>query len=81
MLVASSLDIAGKDLARPAAGTVVAIMPRPSGGGNAAYPGHFFTSVRVAATLSNTYGIRNQEWSGHVYVCTGPRQSWAQLWP
>jgi hypothetical protein len=37
--------------------------------------------VRVAATLSNPYGIHNQEWGGHVYVCTGPRESWARLWP
>ena len=40
-----------------------------------------FTSVRVAATLSNPYGIHNRDWGGHVYVCTGPRQPWAQLWP
>lgn len=26
------------------------------------------------------YGIRNQEWAGHVYVCTGPSQPCARLW-
>ena len=41
----------------------------------------FFTSVRVAATLSNPYGLHNQEWGGHVYICTGPHQPWAQIWP
>jgi hypothetical protein len=39
------------------------------------------TSVRVAATLSNPYGVHNQEWGGHVYICTGPRQPSAQIWP
>ena len=45
------------------------------------YLRQFFTHVRVAATLSNPYGIHNQEWGGHVYVCTGLRHPWAQLWP
>jgi hypothetical protein len=34
----------------------------------------------VAATLSNPYGLHNQEWGGHVYICTGPRQPWTQIW-
>jgi len=66
----------------PHATTVVAVAPGPVDvTGYAAYLSRFFTSVRVAATLSNPYGIRNQEWGGHVYVCTGPRQPWARLWP
>jgi Dolichyl-phosphate-mannose-protein mannosyltransferase len=66
----------------PRASTVVAVAPGPMDvTGYAAYLRQFFTSVRVAATLSNPYGIHNQEWGGHVYVCTGPRRSWAQLWP
>jgi hypothetical protein len=66
----------------PHATTVVAVAPGPVDvTGYAAYLSQFFTSVRVAATLSNPYGIHNQEWGGHVYVCTGPRESWAQLWP
>ncbi len=61
---------------------MVAVAPGPVDvTGYAAYLRQFFTSVRVAATLSNPYGIHNQEWGGHVYVCTGPRQPWAQLWP
>src|SRR6266487_596439 len=40
--------------------------------GYTAYLSQFFTSVRVAATLSNPYRIHNRDWGGHVYVCTGP---------
>ncbi len=66
----------------PHASTVVAVMPGPvDGTGNSAYLRQFFTGVRVVATLSNPYGIRNQEWDGHVYLCTGPRRPWGQLWP
>ena len=63
--------------------TVVAVAPGPvdNGTGYGAYLGQFFTSVRVAATLSNPYGVHNQEWGGHVYICTGPRQPWALIWP
>jgi 4-amino-4-deoxy-L-arabinose transferase-like glycosyltransferase len=66
----------------PRASTVVAVMPGPQdGGGDAAYLGQFFTSVRAVATLSNPYGLHNQEWGGHVYLCTGPRRPWGQMWP
>ena len=66
----------------PRATTVLAVMPGPAdGGGDAAYLSQFFTSVRAVATLSNPYGLRNQEWHGHVYLCTGPRRPWGQLWP
>lgn len=65
----------------PDATTVIAVMPGPAdGGANAAYLGQFFTSVRAAATLSNPYGLHNQEWHGHVYLCTGPRHPWGQMW-
>jgi hypothetical protein len=53
---------------------------RPRGGGTA-YLRQFFTSVRAVATLSNPYGIRNQEFGGHVYLCTGPRRPWGKMWP
>jgi len=66
----------------PRATTVVAVMPGPmDGGGDAAYLGTFFTSVKAVATLSNPYGLHNQEWHGHVYLCTGPRRPWGQTWP
>ncbi|HUB42663.1 MAG TPA: glycosyltransferase family 39 protein [Streptosporangiaceae bacterium] len=66
----------------PRATTVVAVMPGPmDGGGDGAYLSEFFTSVRAVATLSNPYGLHNQEWHGHVYLCTGPRYPWGQMWP
>jgi hypothetical protein len=67
----------------PHATTIVAVAPGPAGGGTGygAYLGQFFSSVRVAATLSNPYGLHNQQWGGHVYICTGPRRPWAQIWP
>ena len=67
----------------PHATTIVAVAPGPfdDGTGFGNFLGQFFTSVRVAATLSNPYGIHNQQWGGHVYICTGPRRPWAQIWP
>jgi len=66
----------------PQATTVIAVMPGPKdSGGDAAYLSQFFTSVRAAAALSNPYGLHNQEWHGHVYLCTGPRHPWGQMWP
>lgn len=66
----------------PKATTVVAVLPGPMDLSTPAeYLRQFFGSVRVAATLSNPYGIHNQEWGGHVYVCTKPREPWGQMWP
>ena len=66
----------------PRASTVVAVAPGPLDvTGYGGYLSEFFTHVRVAATLANPYGIRNQEWGGHVYVCTGPREPWGETWP
>jgi hypothetical protein len=67
----------------PHATTIVAVAPGPvdDGTGYGFYLLQFFTHVRVAATLSNPYGLHNQEWGGHVYICTGPLQPWAQIWP
>jgi hypothetical protein len=41
----------------------------------------YFLHVRVAATISNSAGIHNQDWGGHVYVCTGLKHPWATMWP
>ena len=66
----------------PRATTVLAVAPGPVDvTGYAGYLGRFFTRVRTVATLSNPYGLHNQEWGGHVYLCTGPRHPWARLWP
>jgi 4-amino-4-deoxy-L-arabinose transferase-like glycosyltransferase len=62
--------------------TVVAVAPAPQYvPGYAADLRRQFTHVRVAATLSNPYGVHNIEWGGHVYVCTGPRLPWGTMWP
>jgi 4-amino-4-deoxy-L-arabinose transferase-like glycosyltransferase len=63
----------------PRATTVIAVADG-SGGGGTALTG-YFTSVMPVATLSNPARIHNQEWGGHIYVCTGPTMPWAQLWP
>jgi hypothetical protein len=66
----------------PDATTVVAVAPSPDVAGDyGAYLRQYFGQVRVAATLTNPYGIRNIEAGGHVYICTGPHQSWGRLWP
>jgi hypothetical protein len=66
----------------PDATTVVAVAPSPRVVGDyAAYLHQYFSQVRVAATLTNPYGIHNIESGGHVYICTGLRQPWGQLWP
>jgi hypothetical protein len=66
----------------PRATTVVVIVPGgPGVTASEARLREYFGGVRLAATLSNPDGIRNIEWGGHVYVCTGPRRPWGQLWP
>jgi hypothetical protein len=65
----------------PSATTIVAVAPGPANGtGYGATLGQFFTSVKAAATLSNPYGLHNSQWDAHVYICTGPRQPWVQIW-
>ncbi len=46
-----------------------------------AYLAGFFGHVVVAADLTNHAGLHNQEWGGHVYICTGPRRPWGVMWP
>ena len=69
----------------PRASTVLAVLSGPAGGGgpsaNIAYLSRFFTGVRAVSTLSNPDRISDQELGGGVYLCTGPRRPWAQLWP
>ena len=65
----------------PRATTVVAVTPGPIGGGPyGSYLLGFFRHVRTAATLFNQAGLHNQEWDGHVYVCTEPRRPWGKMW-
>lgn len=66
----------------PDATAVVAVAPGPDHAPEyAAHLRQYFRHVRVAATLSNPYGVHNVEWGGHVYVCTGPRRPWGKMWP
>jgi dolichyl-phosphate-mannose-protein mannosyltransferase len=67
----------------PHATTIVAVGTGPDNGGTGYgnYLLQFFASVKVAATLSNPHDLHNKEWGGRVYVCTGPRQPWARIWP
>jgi hypothetical protein len=61
---------------------VVAVAPGPVDvTGYGGYLSQFFKSVRTVATLSNSAGLHNQEWGGHVYLCTRPRHRWATMWP
>jgi 4-amino-4-deoxy-L-arabinose transferase-like glycosyltransferase len=65
----------------PDATTVVAVAPSPDVAGDyAAYLRRYFSQVRLAATLTNPYGVHNIETGGHVYVCTGLHERWGQLW-
>jgi 4-amino-4-deoxy-L-arabinose transferase-like glycosyltransferase len=65
----------------PNATTVLAVVPGPIGGtGYEAALQSMFGSVKQVATLSNPDGIHNQEWGGHVYLCTDPRKPWGQMW-
>lgn len=63
----------------PDATTVIAVAP--GGVDFAADLSKYFTSVRTVATITNSAGIHNIEWGGHIYLCTGLTQPWAQLWP
>ncbi|MFE9369847.1 ArnT family glycosyltransferase [Streptomyces sp. NPDC006711] len=66
----------------PNATTVVAIAPGPEHAPD--YETHlrqYFTDVRPVATLSDPEGVHSVEGGGHIYVCTGPRRPWGDMWP
>jgi 4-amino-4-deoxy-L-arabinose transferase-like glycosyltransferase len=66
----------------PQATNVLAVAPGPRDvTGYEEYLSQFCASVRPLATLRNTAGLHNQEWGGHVYLCTGLRQPWSATWP
>jgi hypothetical protein len=68
----------------PHATTVVAVTLGPdssSRSSNLSYLHRYFRNVRQAATLSNPWGIKNEYYQGQVWICTGLRHPWAQLWP
>jgi hypothetical protein len=47
------------------------------------YADQFFSACTYAGTVTNQYGIRNEESSYHssLYVCRGTRQPWSEMWP
>jgi hypothetical protein len=58
------------------------VAPGPvDGTGYATFLRRFFGRVRTVATVTNPAGLHNQEWHGHVLVCTRPRQPWGRMWP
>ncbi|MFD8145313.1 ArnT family glycosyltransferase [Streptomyces sp. NPDC059708] len=66
----------------PDATTVVAVAPGPDHApGYEAHLRQYFRDVRVAATLTNPYGVPNIESGGHVYICTDPVRPWGTTWP
>jgi hypothetical protein len=42
-----------------------------------------FQSCRAAGQVTNRYRVRNEETERHnfLYVCRGPWDSWAEIWP
>jgi len=66
----------------PTATTIVAVAPGPlDTTGYAGYLHTFCRHVRTVATLRNPYRIHNQEWDGHIFICTGLSEPWGKLWP
>jgi 4-amino-4-deoxy-L-arabinose transferase-like glycosyltransferase len=56
-------------------GSVVAV------GLDAAFLSTLFDGCSTVATISNTYGLQNQEFGAPIVVCDRPRISLDQLWP
>jgi 4-amino-4-deoxy-L-arabinose transferase-like glycosyltransferase len=65
----------------PRATTVVAVLAGNVSSSSVRSFTRDFLTCRVAATIHNAEGVSNQEDHGHIDVCTGPRRSWAALWP
>lgn len=50
-------------------------------GATPAQAARFLRGCRVAATVTNTAGVDNDEDGADVLTCSGPRRSWAEEWP
>ena len=44
-------------------------------------PSVSFEGCRATATIDNGVELENEEQGGTVFVCDGPRQPWAEIWP
>lgn len=51
-------------------------------GFESSYASAFFKSCKFSGTVSNEYGVRNEETRHHtsLFVCRGPRQPWKDMW-
>jgi len=67
---------------RPDARVVLAVAPGPKDVTDYdEYLRLFFGRVVQVATITNPEHLANQEYGGHIYLCTGPRLPWGQMWP
>jgi len=41
----------------------------------------FFADVQLAANVTNTAGIHNNEFGAEIVICRGQRVPWAEIWP
>jgi hypothetical protein len=46
------------------------------------YAAQFFSACEYAGTVTNSYGVRNEESTHHtgLYVCRQPRRPWSEMW-
>jgi hypothetical protein len=46
------------------------------------YAEKFFSSCKYAGTVTNKYGVKNEESSYHasLYICRQPRKPWSEAW-
>jgi hypothetical protein len=51
-------------------------------GFDGSYAGQFFRSCKYSGTVTNPYGVKNEESTRHtgLYVCREPRAPWSELW-
>jgi hypothetical protein len=47
------------------------------------YQGEVFESCKYSGTVTNSYGVKNEESTRHtgLYLCHGMKKSWSELWP
>jgi 4-amino-4-deoxy-L-arabinose transferase-like glycosyltransferase len=51
-------------------------------GFESSYAGQFFKSCTYSGTVTNQYGVKNEESSYHtgLYICREPRRPWSEMW-
>jgi 4-amino-4-deoxy-L-arabinose transferase-like glycosyltransferase len=67
---------------QPDAQVVLAVAPGPMDTTSYdLYLHRYFGRVVQVATITNSEHLHNQEYGGHIYICTQPRRPWDQMWP